>query len=382
MISRKKFIERIRLSHESEAYLHRPIIQALLNWVKVKPLELPESCKIHEAVERALRRPREIVYEPVVITFKNADKRLLDLQVLLLAYSQIFTLVNKTVQRQQLQLQGYLEKFQQEHTKAKRYYQALETQKNSVQEHNQLSESQQTELRQQAEKFAQINQRFTQVGQLLSSEGTHVFQATQEMVNAIHYNTDHLVAISKMMAKELETMHNASDLIKQVGKQSQFLGLHTAILANRFNSSELDGFSRVASEVAQLSNQTLEAGRRMSDTANRLRSCIEDLVKLAQGEAGVVQVLVQKVSRAKAALTELEKLLEHEDLQSLVSSTSKAEETSNDPTIQPISRKGELVDVTLAESDRLSEYRDLYTLIRTVEQKLEQSKKIVSKEWQ
>jgi methyl-accepting chemotaxis protein len=181
------------------------------------------------------------------------------------------------------------------------------------------------------------------------------------------------------LAKELAAVHNASELIHRLSRQVRFLGLHTAILANRFGSGELDGFSRVASEIGQLNHQTLEAGQRVSEVSEHLKTCVEELVKLAQGESGLARSLAPKISRAKSALTDLEKLLERRD--QYVISNSSLEDRSEDTLIQGRIQKSKPITNKVLEPDMSSEYRDLQNLIRQAEQNLEQSKRNTRFEW-
>lgn len=101
-ISRRKFLERVGRQYGVEVYLRRPI-QVMLQSIKTKMLKLPSQCTIQEAAQIALRRPNHLFYEPVVIQFSSREVRILDAYVLLLAQSQLLSLVSQAEQeRRQL----------------------------------------------------------------------------------------------------------------------------------------------------------------------------------------------------------------------------------------------------------------------------------------
>ena len=108
MISRARFFEWLSRPYGSELFLKRPI-EVMLNMIGeefkaisdveirlAKCLVLSANCPIDKAVEIALQRPAPLAYEPIVIAGENGQWRLLDMQVLLLAKSQLFALAKES----------------------------------------------------------------------------------------------------------------------------------------------------------------------------------------------------------------------------------------------------------------------------------------------
>ena len=108
MISRARFFEWLSRPYGSELFLKRPI-EVMLNMIGAefkaisdveirlaKCLILSANCPIDKAVEIALQRPASVAYEPIVIAGENSQWRLLDMQVLLLAKSQLFALAKES----------------------------------------------------------------------------------------------------------------------------------------------------------------------------------------------------------------------------------------------------------------------------------------------
>ena len=79
--------------------MKRPI-ETLLHSIQVSVLELPSELGISEAVQRALSRPADELYEPVVVLDARRNPRLLGMSFLLLAQSHQMSLVRDQIQAQ------------------------------------------------------------------------------------------------------------------------------------------------------------------------------------------------------------------------------------------------------------------------------------------
>lgn len=109
MISRTQFYEWLSRPYGLETFQRRPIkslwrmIADVEKIVSVetfleKYLVLSTTCSINKAVELALNRPASLAYEPIMIEWENGQRRLLDMQVLLLAQSQLFALATQAAE--------------------------------------------------------------------------------------------------------------------------------------------------------------------------------------------------------------------------------------------------------------------------------------------
>jgi two-component system sensor histidine kinase/response regulator len=99
LISRPVFFKQLSRPFGLELYLRRPI-QVMLNALPVQPLVLPHDCGVSEAAARALNRPPDWVYEPLVVGYPDGSARVLDIHDLLLAQTQLLTLANQTIAQQ------------------------------------------------------------------------------------------------------------------------------------------------------------------------------------------------------------------------------------------------------------------------------------------
>lgn len=369
MISRQRFLERMSRPFSREVYLKRPV-QVLLSSIAIRPLRLPDTCRIDEAAAHALKRSGEAMYEPIVVAFRDGSLRLVDFRSLLLAQSHILTLVNRTVEQQKVETQAYLQKLKQEQMKVAESNRLLEVNQAQLQEQQRLLQKNQAELWQKSHELAQLNQRFIRIGQILSMEGKKAFQATVAGVEAVSCNTDRMIDLGKALVRDLEIVQTASNLIKRVSKQAQHLSLQATILTNQFGS-EFEGVGRINSDIGQLSKQTFETGQRMDETAIRLKDRIGDLTSLAREGATAVQVLVEKVARAEVALTELEELVNRQD-----AATSSSEDQESDMNaMHNLMQRVERAGVMLSELEQFSQRINVTPLIEKIERRLKYSKR-------
>jgi methyl-accepting chemotaxis protein len=321
VISRRRFHEQMSMPYSQEIFLSRPIrllANLELSRGKGHPLELPDTEPIDAAVRSALDRPKDEVYEPVIVVFRDSSLPefqvhfLLDLHTLLLAQTQMLAAINQEMHQQRTKLEQQQQRIAQETQKVGEYTRLLENHQAIIQERNMLLETQQIEILDQAREIAEFNKRFMKIARLLSQEGKKAFQATFAGVNAICHNTNQIVSIGKMLTDEMNTLHETSELIARVSQQVRHLSVQAAIVANH-SGTEMAGFSHITAEIGKLVNQTLEAGKRMERLASRFKTRIQDLTDSAHGGTTVAQSLAKKIEQAQYALAELEALVRQED---------------------------------------------------------------------
>ena len=88
MISRRRFMERMSRPYGVDIFACRPIM-ALYQIVQTDVLILPGVALIVMAAQRAVQRPPEQLYEPIVVQIEPEVYRLLDVHQVLVALSQI-----------------------------------------------------------------------------------------------------------------------------------------------------------------------------------------------------------------------------------------------------------------------------------------------------
>jgi two-component system, chemotaxis family, sensor kinase CheA len=90
MISRKNFFEIMGKPFSIELFLKRPI-ETISQEVESDSIVMPVDTLISEAMEQALARPQDQLYEPLVIAFSEIHYEILDVDQLLLAQSKIYS---------------------------------------------------------------------------------------------------------------------------------------------------------------------------------------------------------------------------------------------------------------------------------------------------
>ena len=97
MISQTRFLEYMKLPEKEKVYNRYPIGK-LLDFISIPPLVLSENFQINAAAITALNRPKQYVYEPLIVVLSNASLRLIELHDLLLAQSEILLNLDKKFQ--------------------------------------------------------------------------------------------------------------------------------------------------------------------------------------------------------------------------------------------------------------------------------------------
>jgi signal transduction histidine kinase len=91
MMSRTKFFEHMSRPYSFGLFSKRPI-EHLYNFLRPQVFVIMGNTPIVEATQKALERPPQLVYEPIIVTTESGNYGLIDFQKLLLANSQIHAL--------------------------------------------------------------------------------------------------------------------------------------------------------------------------------------------------------------------------------------------------------------------------------------------------
>lgn len=311
VISRRKFLEQMSQPYSIELYLRRPIA-VLLEVMEIETLKLREDCAIDQAVREALSRSLNVLYEPILVEKEDESLELLEIHHLLLAQSKIFAQVNKIITHQKEQARQYAENLRQEQEKVKEYTRQLEQEQLEVQRRNEMLEMQRAKLARQANAISELNERFVQLGELLSKEGKETFSQMLSSVEAISDCTARIMKLGEGFNQELESVNSATKLIERVSQQVRNLSIQAALVANRPQSSgqgQLSGLSRITTEIGNLGNKTFEATNEVNHIAYRFRSQIQELTSAAQESEDTARSLVKRSQQTQQALSELERLI-------------------------------------------------------------------------
>lgn len=310
-ISRRKFLEKMSQPYSIELYSRRPI-RVLLEGIETDNLTLKQDCRIDQAVREALSRPVDLLYEPIIVIKEDESLELLELHDLLLAQSKIFAQVNKIINKQKEQARQYAENLKQEQGKVQEYTRQLEQEQLEAERRNQMLEMQRAKLSRQASAISELNERFVQLGELLSKEGRETFAQMLSSVEAISDCTNRIMKLGNGFHHELEAVNSATKLIERVSQQVRNLSIQAALVANRPQSGEqgqITGLSRITTEIGNLGNKTVEATTEVNQIAYRFKNQIEDLTEAAQESEDVARSLVKRSQQTQQALDELERLI-------------------------------------------------------------------------
>lgn len=109
IISRRKFFEQLGQLYGVSVYLKRPI-SLVLEAIGAEPLLMPATASVAEAITRALNRPRNFVYEPIIVEYGERVYRMIDVYTLLIAQSQLLTHLQVELQYANEKLEARIER--------------------------------------------------------------------------------------------------------------------------------------------------------------------------------------------------------------------------------------------------------------------------------
>lgn len=328
IISRHYFLKQMSSPDGRELFIKCPINDLL------KSAKSSDNCliltaveKINLAVQMALNRAEEHVYDPLVIKFIDRENPdyffyfLLNFQTLILAQSHMIKAVNNELSSYKTSAKKYLMQVQDQQQKLQGHTAALQVQKQEILARNKLLEKQQNEVISQSQHIKELNQRLKEVTGFISQAGKKAFYTTFEGVEKINKNMDEIVSISQLFTNELKFINSTSDKIETISQQASHLALQAAIVAGR-SSGELSGFSHITNEIGKLVSETSEAGRQMNLIADNLMLKISELNDLAETGKNTAHSLVENNQLAEKILDELEVLIQQPNLEKRMATLS------------------------------------------------------------
>ena len=271
-------------------------------------LELPDTCPIPIAVEQALQRSPINCYEPIVIKFRDGSRRLLDMQGLLLAQMQIFGQLYQMSQYQQVHIQGSVVQLRQAQQRVAALQQAEQTHEQRWQACQQQIAQDREQLQEHRVVVAEWRDRMAQVKEFFSQSRRQTLQAITAATNIISHRTNTIAIIGRSVAQELDHIHAAAILVRKLSNQSRFLGLRAAVLAGRW-SANTESLGQVTADFTHLSDQALKTGQQLDEIADRLKTPLAELTKLAQIGTSTTKTLIDTAPESATPWAELENIL-------------------------------------------------------------------------
>ncbi|BCX11971.1 MAG: hypothetical protein KatS3mg067_0909 [Thermosynechococcus sp.] len=311
MISKVKFFERMSQQFGRDLYLPRPIkLMPEIANPKVPPLVLMARTPVEEAVEQALNRPPAFVYEPIVVR-TGKQLVLVDMRVVLIAQAQVLSRKNLFIQQQHLHTQQILESLRVEKERNQDYAKRLESELTRTQQMNEALEQQERSVREQAERIAQLNQRFISISQVLSERGQKAFQETFTGVNQITRHTAEVYRLSERLKRDVEIIDQATHQIAEITRQVKNLAVQAGLIASR-SGQRTAGFDFITEAINKLANQVVVANQQVEEMANHFRHHIREVVQSTASGEKIARSLLSQVETTQQAIQELQTLLDAE----------------------------------------------------------------------
>ncbi len=213
-----------------------PSIAHLLTLRNLKPLQLPDTCKIDAAVRMVLKRSPEEMGEPIVVERRDLSIALIDIKVLFLAQSQILMTVNQVVQQQKLIIREYHTKLEIEKQRSATQSEMIAQQKVEIAQNKKTLEIQKLESLNHARQLAQAHRCLQAISQTLACENVHGLEMALEGVQAICNNILAVTETGQALNLELDNFQDNLRVIEKISQQVQHLALQATVAANNLRS--------------------------------------------------------------------------------------------------------------------------------------------------
>jgi len=323
-ITRRAMFEKLSKDFSHALYLGKPISLMLEN-LHEEVLKVSSTTSIMDAVRLSFSRPAKSAYDPIVVVREDEEAGMLAFSKLILAQSEIFAIMNHRLTLQEQELRDYAQQVAEQGRSVEEYAKQLEAQQGELQERNHLLEAQKSQLQEQTEELSRkteelflrseeirsLNQRFEEVGILVSKEGEKTFAAMGHGVEAVIQFTQKINSISNDFRDKLTTIDQGNDLINKISKRVENLSFQASIIGSGLPVDDQNKlpFNMIIEEIEKLSVQIVEANQAINNISKELRSQIRVLVKTAEDNQEVVTNLAQDSQKMESALAALSQLL-------------------------------------------------------------------------
>lgn len=366
-ISRTQFKEKFNNSQQKEFYSSHPI-QLLLDYIRIPPLLLPPDCNLIEAVNIALNRNKELIYEPIIVVFSQNKYRLIDIQELLLTQNQVMYQAKLQSEQQQSQIEQSVQLIRAEKKKFKNYLGYYKQQKEKLKKtYEFIFESKQKEWLKAFQEKTTINQEFQRISQLVMAEMSQAFSSILTCTHSINSNNQYLVQVNQSISRDLEIIHSTADQISHFLKQIHHLAVQASIIVHQDQSSS-QGYSKINSEMNKTIKEMINCNQKMNQIANQVKFNTQKLQDIAQNNEEINRSIHYKIQRGEMVIHELEQLvIENENhLISLIEISAKNVSSNGSESIK---LESELIETSLT-SETLTLDSNSETLVHLIEHTL------------
>jgi hypothetical protein len=379
MISRRRFNEWMSSPYGVDILLDRPIAIFLeLSQQSNQVLQLPETETVTSALEQALDRSVDDIYEPIVVTsleeaLPNQPMLfLLEFQTLVQAQTRISRQAQDDLSRHRQTLNRYMQQFSRAQTQIKQYEAQLQIQQLSSGEVVQpivLTAEEYAEY----QNLHQRNEQLVETARSASQASQQAFQGTLDGVSVMVGSAQDVVEIGQFLTIELTKVQSSSQTIRRISEQIRYLAMQATIAVNQ-PETKLVGLSQITNEIGQMIHRTVEAGRELDIVATRLTHKLSHLSQSAQAGMQAARSLIRKIQQAELAVSELAKLapavLTAEPIATNGARQPAERDRATGIQVPELTQKITQLEQTLAELAQFVRHQDAGHLVRKIQRAL------------
>jgi methyl-accepting chemotaxis protein len=271
----------------AEVYVSRGAVGEALEEISNKPvIELTSSINdifepLQKLIEKGIKKVA-VMASPKLIGDKAYDYKIEDVEILMRPY-EVENVDSVAGQLQNIGVEGIVggsmafKAAERYGMKAESLDNGISSIKQAVSEAVKIAKAQENEWLKQSKKAEKIHQYSTELYAALQQAVAAVEELTSssEELAATSQETSN---IANKAFQEVKNTTAILDIIRQVAKRTNLLGLNASIEAARAGESGR-GFSVVAVEVRKLSEESNTSARKIDDMLNKFRNSVEAVLK-------------------------------------------------------------------------------------------------------
>ncbi|MEB3886776.1 chemotaxis protein [Lyngbya sp. CCY1209] len=313
MISRAQFGEHMNWPNRAQIYNHKPI-QKLLDAIRIPPLVLSKQTPVREAAELATNRPRNLTYEPIIISGGDQEFRLLDFRVLCQAQNQLLRASQSAIMKMSKSRRKQLEFIGKEKRRLDDLSKQLKLEQNIAKKlYRDRYRQKESAVGRHYQDLLQLYQELVRECQLVSGETHRACHSIFLGAHSISEYSEQLEAVIRGITRDWEIITSASAVIGEIVQKVRYLSVQASVLNYQSGETNPTVLGQINFEMNRLVKQTLDVSQQIAKVASQFKLHLQTLQEMGRQQTQVARKITLDSQRGETAIAELDRLLERQD---------------------------------------------------------------------
>ncbi|MGC9525485.1 MAG: chemotaxis protein [Limnospira sp.] len=299
------------------------------------PLLLSQETPIREAAELVANRPRNLAYEPIIISGGDREFHLLNFQVLWQAQTQLLRMSGQMIAKMGQSRRKQLEFISKEKQRLNDFSKQLQLeQKIAKKLDRDRYRQKETAISRHYQELLQLYQELVRESQLVSGETHRACHSIFIEAHSIYDNSEQLEAVVRGITRDWEMMTSASTVIGEIVQKVRYLSVQASVLNYQSGETSQTVLGQINFEMNRLVKQMSDVSQQIQKVASQFKLHVRTLQDMGLQQTQVTRKITLDSRRAEMAIAELDRLIERQDTQ--IIELLKKQSTSDEPAMQAL----------------------------------------------